>query len=78
MVAGEKEQFKLLGIPAHERVMGVLKAPDCEVAVMVKLPVWPTGIVIAEGEAAKATVGAGAGVGGVVVHAELYCRAPLI
>jgi hypothetical protein len=57
--------------------MGVLKAPDCEVALMVKLPVWPTGIVMAEGEAAKATVGVG-GVGGVVMHAELYCRAPLI
>jgi hypothetical protein len=57
--------------------MGVLKAPDCEVALMVKLPVWPTGIVMADGEAAKATVGV-SGVGGVVMHAELYCRAPLI
>jgi hypothetical protein len=80
MVAGEKEQVKLLGIPAHESAIGRLKAPACGVAVMLKLPVRPAAIVRAEGEAAKATVpsAAGTGRGGAVAHAELYLRAPLI
>jgi len=28
ILAGEKEQFNPLGIPAHERVMGLLNDPD--------------------------------------------------
>ena len=67
MVAGEKEQFKLLGIAAHERVIGLLKVPDCEVAVTVNFPASPAGIVMADGDAVKATVGGGGG----VMHAEL-------
>jgi hypothetical protein len=61
MVAGENEQLKLLGIPAHESAIGLLKAPDCGVAVTVKCPDCPAGIVMAEGDAPKLTDGAGAG-----------------
>ena len=84
MVAGENEQLKLLGIPAHESAIDVLKAPDCGVAVIVKLPVRPAAMVRAEGDAAKVTLptaaGAGTGVGGggVLTHVELYGSAPLI
>jgi len=59
MVAGENEQLKLLGIPAHERAIGLLNAPDCGFAVTVKRPDWPAGIVMADGDAPKDTAGPG-------------------
>ena len=72
MEAGEKEQLKLLGIPAHEREIALLNAPDCGFAVTVKRPDCPAGNVTADGDAPKATVGGVAGgVGGAVLHAEL-------
>ena len=78
MAAGEKEQLKLLGIPAHEREIGLSNVPDCEVAVTVKLPVRPPRIVMVDGEAAKVTVAVVGGGGVVAIHAELYLIAPLI
>jgi hypothetical protein len=73
MEAGEKEQLKLLGIPAHEREIALLNAPDCGLAVTVKRPDCPAGIVTEEGDAPKARAGGGGGggTGGVVLHAEL-------
>lgn len=74
MVAGENEQFKVLGIPAHESTIGLLNAPDCGVAVIVKRPGWPVETIIEVGEAPKDRVGVGVGVGagaGAATQAEL-------
>ncbi len=69
MVAGENEQCKLLGIPAHESEIELLNAPDCGVAVTVKCPDWPARMVMSVGEATKDTVAAGGPVTG--THDEL-------
>jgi hypothetical protein len=55
-LAGEKEQLKLLGTPLQESEMGLLNDPDCGVAVTVKLPDFPVGMVTDDGEALKDTV----------------------
>jgi len=57
MVAGEKEQLKVEGIPVHESEMGALKAPDCAFAVSVKPPDPPGVIVTLAGAAVNDTVG---------------------
>ena len=56
MVAGEKEQLKLLGIALQESEMELLNDPDCGFAVTVKFPDCPAGIVADDGEALKETV----------------------
>jgi hypothetical protein len=62
MLAGEKEQLKVLGTPEHDSEMGLFEAPDCAFAVTVRLPDFPAGIVIAVGEAPRdITVGGGGG-----------------
>jgi hypothetical protein len=67
MIAGEKEQLKVLGTPVHDSEMGLFEAPDCAFAVTVRLPDFPAGIVTAVGEAPKdMTVGGGGPDGGTV------------
>ena len=56
-VAGEKLQFKLLGRPAQESEIAWLRTPDWAIAVTVKLPEFPAGIVRVDGVAAKDTAG---------------------
>jgi len=56
IVAGANEQLRLLASPVHDRAIGLLKAPDCGFAVTVKCPACPAGIVMADGDAANATV----------------------
>lgn len=68
IVAGEKEQLRVSGIPLQESAMGLLDVPDCIAAVTRMLPDFPNGRLISVGEALKAIVGAAGGVcGGVVV-----------
>jgi hypothetical protein len=66
MLAGEKEQLNLAEIPAHDREIALLNAPDCGVAVTVKCPDSPAEILSVEGDAPKDTVG-----GGVALHPAL-------
>src|ERR1700677_275853 len=66
MVAGENEQLSVSGILPQLSEMGLLKVPDCSLAVTVKAPDIPEGIVIVAGDALKLRVigsGVGAGVG---------------
>lgn len=56
MVTGEKEQVRVLGIPLQESEMGLLKDPDCGLALTVRLPAFPAGMVTEEGDALKDTV----------------------
>ena len=64
MVLGENEQFKVLGRRPQERVMGSLKAPDCDPAETVTVAFCPARIVTDAGEAEKDSDGIGGGVGG--------------
>ena len=58
MVAGEKAQLNLAGIPAHESEIGTLNAfPDWAFAVTVKPPDAPVAIVTVAGAALKDTAG---------------------
>ena len=52
--AGEKLQLKLLGSPAQASASASLKGPDSGVAVMVKVPDCPVGMVTTEGVAVNA------------------------
>jgi hypothetical protein len=56
MVTGEKAQLKPLGNPLQESVIAWLKEPDCGLAVTVKFPDFPAGIVAAGGDALKDNV----------------------
>jgi hypothetical protein len=56
MAPGENEQLKLLGRPLQESEMALLKAPDCDSAATVKLPDFPAGIVMDDGDAVKDNV----------------------
>ena len=56
IVAGENEQFSVLGIPLQESAIALLNGPDCGSAVTVKLPDCPAGIVTVDGDALKDTV----------------------
>ena len=53
MVAGEKEQLKLTGIPAQESEIGALNAPACAFAETVNPPFVPAAIVTVAGAALK-------------------------
>jgi hypothetical protein len=64
IVAGENEQLNVLGMPLQLSVSGLLKVPDCGVAVTVKLPAIPAGIVSEPGAALNDKVGVGGGGGG--------------
>ncbi len=66
IVAGEKEQFNVLGMPLQLSAMGLFNDPDCSFAVTVRLPAIPAGIVRDTGAALNDNdrVGVGAGVGG--------------
>jgi hypothetical protein len=73
MALGENEQFKVLGRPPQERVMGLLNAPDCAPAETVRVPVCPARIVRDAGDAENESDGAsggGGGVGGPVLAAQ--------
>jgi hypothetical protein len=56
MAAGEKEQFQPLGIPLQASEMELLNEPDCGLALTVKVPDCPAGMVTVEGDALKVTV----------------------
>jgi hypothetical protein len=64
MLAGENEQLNVVGMPLQLSVTGLLNAPDCGVAVTVKLPAIPAGIVSDPGAALNDRVGVGGGGGG--------------
>ncbi len=64
IVAGEKEQPNVLGMPLQLSEMGLFNDPDCNFAVTIRLPAIPAGIVRDTGAALNDRVGAGAGVGG--------------
>jgi hypothetical protein len=53
MEAGEKEHFRVLGTPLQESVIALLYAPDCGLAVTLKVPDCPLGIVMVSGDAVK-------------------------
>jgi len=40
IVAGEKEQFNVLGMPLQLSAMGLFNDPDCSFAVTVRLPAF--------------------------------------
>lgn len=54
---GENEQLHPLGSPVQDNATALLKAPCCGVAVTVRFPDCPPGIVNDEGEVLKLTVG---------------------
>jgi hypothetical protein len=56
MLTGENEHFSVDGTPLHESVMALLNEPDCGLALMVKVPVCPAGMVMELGVALKVTV----------------------
>ena len=64
MLAGEKEQLIVLGIPLQLSAIELLNDPDCGFAVTVRLPAAPAKIVSEAGDALKDSVGVGVGVGG--------------
>ena len=64
IVAGENEQLSVLGMPLQLSATGLLKLPDCGVAVTVKSPAMPGGIVKDPGAALNDTVEVGGGGGG--------------
>jgi hypothetical protein len=74
MVAGEKEQFKVLGSPLQESAIELLNEPDCGFAVTVKVPDRPAGIVRDIGDALKDTIDDPPP----VAHPGLYLMAPVI
>jgi hypothetical protein len=57
MFSGENEHFKVEGIPLQESAIGLLNDPDCGLALTVKVPVSPAGMVIEFGVALKVMVG---------------------
>jgi hypothetical protein len=61
ILAGLNEQLNVLGIPLQLRAIGVFNEPDCSVAVTVRLPAVPAGIVIDPGAALRVKVGVGVG-----------------
>lgn len=63
MLAGEKEQLIVLGIPLQLSAIELLNDPDCGFAVTVRLPAAPAKIVSEAGDALKDSVGVGVGVG---------------
>lgn len=71
MVAGEKEQLKLLGRPAQESEIGLVEEPDCALAVTVTFPDCPAGRVMAAGDALKNMVDAGGDGGSTAAQAGL-------
>lgn len=64
MVAGEKTQLRVLGMPLQESAMELLKVPDCVCTLTVKVPVLPEGMMTDAGDALKDKVGDGGGGGG--------------
>ncbi len=64
IVGGLNEQLNVFGMPLQLSVTGLLNAPDCGVAVTVKLPAIPAGIVSDTGAALNDKVGVGGGGGG--------------
>ena len=58
-VAGEKAQLHPAGNPLQERASGPLNAPDCGVAVTVRFPDRPAGIVMDVGDALSEIVDGG-------------------
>jgi len=76
IVAGAKAHSSPLGSPLHESVISLSNDPDCGVAVTVRFPVCPAGIVTEFGEALKfSETGAGPAA---AAHDGLYWTAPLI
>ena len=75
MLAGEKEQLIVLGIPLQLSEIAPLNDPDCGFALTIRFPAAPAEIVSDAGAALKESVGfgggggmgGGAGVGGGVV-----------
>jgi hypothetical protein len=65
IVAGENKQLNVLGMPLQLSVTGLLKLPDCGVAVTVKVPAIPARIVKDPGAALNDKVGGGGGGAGV-------------
>ena len=63
MLAGEKEQLIVLGMPLQLSAIELLNDPDCGFAVTVRLPVVPAEIVSDAGDALKDSVGFGVGAG---------------
>ncbi|MGB8583408.1 MAG: hypothetical protein WCD47_21495 [Candidatus Sulfotelmatobacter sp.] len=63
MLAGEKEQLIVLGMPLQLSAIALLNDPDCGFAVAVRLPVAPAEIVRDAGDALKDSVGFGVGGG---------------
>src|ERR1039458_815364 len=57
MLAGKKEQAKVLGMPLQLSEMGLLNDPDCGFALTVRFPDIPAGIVRDPGDAVKDRVG---------------------
>jgi hypothetical protein len=68
IVAGEKEQLNVLGMPLQLSAIGLFNDPDCSFAVTVRLPAIPAGIVrdagVALNDRVRVGAGVGAGVGG--------------
>jgi hypothetical protein len=56
MEAGAKEHFRVLGTPLQESVIALLNDPDCGLAVTLKVPDCPLGIVTVSGDAVKVTL----------------------
>lgn len=64
IVAGENVQLSEFGMPLQLRETGLLKLPDCGVAVTIRFPAIPAGIVSDPGAALNVKVGVGGGGGG--------------
>jgi hypothetical protein len=63
MLAGEKEQLIVLGMPLQLSAIELLNDPDCGFALTVRLPAAPAEIVSDAGDALKDSVGFGVGGG---------------
>ena len=63
MLAGEKAQLTVLGMPLQLSAIGLLNDPDCGFALTVRLPAAPAAMVSDAGAALKDCVGLGVGVG---------------